>query len=458
MAHTELCTLPISYISVEPDPQPLFSQFLSQLPQLLTLVGLFGMSAIVSAAESAYMSLSKIEIDEFRQSDDRRAQLVWKLISEPQPLLATILIVNNFVNVMAILISGSLHFSTGGAPMPDWDILGLKISVAALLQAFIVVTVLLFVGEIIPKVYATKNRLAVAPAISPLIFLLNKLLKPVSFLLIGMSRVIDRNIAVVQDNPSLQELRHAIDLTTSQPHNNQHSANEKQLLKGIVNFSQISVRSVMQSRVDVIALEIGSSFDEVIAIINEHGFSRMPVYEESLDKIVGILHIKDLLPMLNEPQAEIPWENVLREPYFVPESKKLDSLLDELKKKHLHIAVVVDEFGGTAGIVTLEDVLEEILGDISDEFDSDSLTFTKKSDNEYIFEGKAPLNDLRRVLHLQDDTFDDARGDNDTLGGLLLELHGRIPKRGDSISYKNYTFHIEAASENRIHQVRMVIN
>jgi gliding motility-associated protein GldE len=358
---------------------------------------------------------------------------------------------------MAILIAGSLKFSVGSAPAPEWEILGLHISVAAVIQTFIVVTVLLFVGEIIPKVYATKNRLAVAPALSPLIHFLNRMLKPVSFLLISMSRIIDRNIALSQDNPSLQELRHAIDLTTAN-HNSHHAANEKQLLKGIVSFSQISVRSVMKSRVDVIALERGSSFEEVMAIINEHGFSRMPVYEENLDTIVGILHIKDLLPLLSETAPTIHWDTVLREPYFVPESKKLDSLLDELKRKHLHIAVVVDEFGGTAGIVTLEDVMEEILGDISDEFDSDSLTYTKKSDNEYIFEGRAPLNDLRRVLHLPDATFEDARGDNDTLGGLLLELHGKIPKRGDSISYQRYTFHIEAASENRIHQVRMVIS
>jgi len=442
--------------TVEPPNPTLIEQLAAQLPQLLTLVVLFSLSALVSAAESAYMSLTKIEIDEFREGEEPNDKLVWKLLSEPQKLLATILITNNFVNVMAILIANSLQFGRTDGQGWDmtWEVWGAHISLMAIIQVVAVTSVLLFIGEIIPKVYATKNRIALAPKLSPFIAFLQKILAPVSYALISLTYVVNKNINFAQENTSLQELRHAIDLTTS---GIGKTAEEKQLLKGIVAFGNIPVRSVMQARVDVIAIEKGASFEAVMAMIVEHGYSRMPVYEESLDKITGILHIKDLLPMLNEQDPQIDWDALPREPYFVPENKKIDTLLDDLKRQRRHLAIVVDEFGGTAGIVTLEDIVEEIFGEIADEFDSDALTYTKKSDTEYIFEGRAPLNDMKRVLHLPDDTFDDARGDNDTLGGLLLEIHGRIPKRGEIIHYRAFAFHIEAVSESRIHQVKVIM-
>jgi putative hemolysin len=277
---------------------------------------------------------------------------------------------------------------------------------------------------------------------------------PVSRLLIRITGFIDNRISLKEDQTSLEDLKHAIDLASS----GEEDREEKDILKGIVNFSNIPVRSIMRARVDVIAAEINTPLEALIEHINAHNYSRLPLYEENLDHVIGVLHIKDLLPLMRENSEDMDLRSLLRPAHFVPENKKIDALLEEFKSRRLHMAVVVDEFGGTAGVVTLEDVIEEIFGEISDEFDSEDWVYTKVSESIYVFEGRISLNDVRRIVDLDEKVFEDARGDSDSLGGLILEIHGKIPTPGEVISYRHFDFHIEAVSKNRIAMVKMIIN
>ncbi|MFK7922502.1 MAG: gliding motility-associated protein GldE [Bacteroidia bacterium] len=402
-------------------------------------------SFLVSGAESAFFSLTKSEIDDFKQKDTANASRVWNLIYDHKRLLATILITNNFANVASILIGAYIlrRFTELYHWSPELE---------TLLNILVITSIILLFGEIIPKVYFTRNRLRLVSLLARPLGILKWCFHPLANLLVKSTNFIDKRVQL-KETTSLEDLKQAIHLTA----HDIEGADEKDILQGIVNFNHIAVKRIMRARVDVIAVDISTPLDELIQLINENSYSRLPVYEESLDNVKGILHIKDLLPFIRDNTPELKMAELLREVHFVPESKKINMLLEEFKAAHLHMAVVVDEFGGTAGIVTLEDIIEEIFGEINDEFDSEDWVYTKKSDDTYIFEGRLGLDDLKRILDLPDDTFEDARGDSDSLGGLILEIHGKIPDEGEVIQYRQFEIHVESVSNNRINQVKVVI-
>lgn len=409
--------------------------------QVVLFVVLMVGSFLASSSEVAFFSLTKTEIDDFHGDKTRSAQQVWSLINHPKQLLATILITNNFVNIAAILVAGNiLRQFTGLSPF--WQLI---------LDFVVITSILLFFGEIVPKVYAVRNRVSLVKLTALPLSVLRVIFTPLSSVLIRGTSFVDRALTSKTPPVSLEDLRNALDIASE----NGAQTEDKDILKGIVNFSNITVKSVMRARVDVKAVELDTSFSDLVSFIQENNYSRLPVYVETLDSIKGILHIKDLLPYLGNDTPAPTLRELMREVHYVPESKKIDVLLEEFKEQHLHMAVVVDEFGGTAGIVTMEDIIEEIFGEINDEFDRGDWTFTKLSERAYLFEGRISLNDLRKVLDLDEDVFEDARGDSDSLGGLILELHGKIPTVGERISYRQFDFLVEAVNRNRITMVKL---
>lgn len=449
----EACVEPNSLV-VDPDPSSSHI-FLAALPNFLADYGLtlvficilLVCSAIASSTEVAFFSLSQAEVKGFRDENGR----IWDLIRKPKVLLATIVIFNNLVNVAIILISSLMlreiyaDQQLGQTSWGPW--------VFPLLEVGVVTFVLLFFGEITPKIYASQNRLGIVRIMVWPMQLLRLLLSPISYLLLLSTSFLDRRVNIETTAASFEDIKHAIDLTSEE----ESPEEEKGILKGIVNLSNTTVRSIMRARVDIAALDGSLSLPELVARVNEEGYSRMPVYTEKLDRIKGILYAKDLLPLLRDDNTQENWQSLIRPAYFVPETKKINVLLEEFKSRRLHIAIVVDEFGGTAGLVTLEDIIEEIFGEISDESDDEDLVFSKLSDTVYVFDGKMPLNDLVRSVGLSDHVFEEAKGNADTLAGLVLELHGKIPERGDVIVHEQYRFHIESVAKNRIKRVKFEI-
>ena len=438
------------------DPGPLFSLILlagllkpfslGVLISFIVLLILLLFSGLISGSEVAFFSLNPSEKEELNNSDTKEHERVNQLLAYPKKLLATILISNNFINVAIIIIStyalnNTFDFST----IPLWA--GLLIQVAG------ITFVLLLFGEVIPKVYATKHALSLAKTMSQPIMLLKKFFKPISSLLIYSTGIIDKKVKKKGLDVSVEELSEALDLTEGIPENK----DEHRILKGIVKFGETSVKQVMKARVDVISIEKETSFSDVIKTILECGHSRIPIYEESFDKIIGLLYIKDLLPHIQNVE-NFDWNSLIRDPFFVPENKKLDDLLKEFQEMKIHLAIVVDEYGGTSGIITLEDVLEEIVGEISDEFDADEISYSKLDDQTYIFEGKTGLNDLCKIIELDDDSiFDEVRKDADTLAGLVIEIAGKIPLKNEKVTHKHFTFIVEAADKRRVKRVKLLI-
>ena len=444
---------------MDPDPERLIALFsilnaLLSLPPvwayLIVFLVLLMISFMVSGAEAAFFSLSRAEVAAFREDKSYIGQRICAMMRKERRLLATILIANNFVNVGAVLVATQILQQVQDY-LPDSS------ELKRVLEVLIITGIILLFGEIVPKVFATKNRIRYVKTIARPLDLLMQLLAWPSRWLISLNSMLERSfkdrINAQEANASLEDLRHAINLTAAEAHEKE----EKELLKGIVNFSNIPVKSIMQARVDVKAIDISTPFEELVAFIKEHQYSRLPVYRDNLDHVSGILHIKDLLPYLKKPES-MELEKLLRKVHYVPEMKKIDTLLEEFKARRSHMAIVVDEFGGTAGIVTLEDVIEEIFVEFGDEFDTDNTAISKISENTYIFEGKLSLMDLKRMLDLEDEAFEDARGDNDTLGGLILELHGKIPDRGDTVWYRNFELIVESVAKNRIVQVKFIIH
>lgn len=410
------------------------------------LVILLAVSAAMSGAEVAFFSLSKVEIEDLLDEKGRVFKVIRELLQRPKKLLATILIVNNLVNVAIIIIS--TLFVRQMHELYHWGE-----ALLLLVEVVVITFLILFFGEITPKVFASQKRLAVVKSLAIPIRAFGFFFTPLSWLLINSTGFVDKRINLKKDTASFEDIKNAIELYSDE----ESPEEEKEILKGIVNFGTTSVRSIMKSRVDVKAIDITSSFDTVIEFVNEVGFSRLPICEENLDSIKGILHIKDLLPLLNDKIRQANWQELIRTPYFVPESKKIDDLLDEFKNTRMHIAIVVDEFGGTSGIVTLEDVIEEIFGEINDEFDDEELIFSKLSDTEYIFDGKIPLNDLIKQTGLPESIFDETRGESDSLAGLILEMHGKIPEKGEVFEHENLRFVVESVAQNRIKRIKFVI-
>lgn len=437
------------------DPSPLLNTILlnnyinsigsETIIAFVVLLILLVFSALISGSEVAFFSLNPNEKEVLNSSNLKKHNSIVKLLDSPKRLLATILVANNFVNVAIIIISTyAINHTFNFSSMPSW--LNLFIQVVG------ITFVILLFGEVIPKVYATKHALSLAEIMAKPLLILKKVFKPISSLLIFSTGVIDKRVKRKGLDVSVEELSMALELTEDIPENK----DEHRILKGIVKFGETSVKQVMKSRVDVVAIDKTLDFLEVLNTILECGHSRIPVYEESFDKVSGLLYVKDLLPHINEKE-QFDWNKLIRNPFFVPENKKLDDLLEEFQEKKIHLAIVVDEYGGTSGIITLEDVLEEIVGDISDEFDSDDVSYSKLDDNTYIFDGKTSINDLLKIIKADDETiFDEAKKDSDTLAGLVIELAGKIPLKNEKITYKHFTFIIEASDKRRVKRIKLI--
>lgn len=410
---------------------------------LIILIALLFGSALMSASEVAYFSFGPEDIENFKIKRNKKSEAVLKLYNKPEKLLSTILVANNTINITIVLLSAFIcarMFDFSSRPVLGFIVVAVAIT-----------SLLLFFGEIMPKVYASKNNVPMALFMAfPLIFL-EKLFSPVTSLLILSSNFVKKRTGPHRSNISMDDLSDALELASDE------LDEDEKILKGIVNFGNINVSAIMCSRINVTAVDIQSGFSQIIPVIISSGFSRIPVYSESFDNVKGILYAKDVLPYMNQPDG-FKWQALLRQPYFVPETKKINDLLKEFQVKKNHMAIVIDEYGGTSGIITLEDILEEIVGEITDESDEDEVLYRKVDEKTFIFEGKILLNDFNKIVGNEDDPFLFVRGESETLAGLILELTGEIPKKDQILRHGNYTFIIESADRRRIKEVRVEIN
>ena len=415
------------------------------LLELLLMLILLLLSGLISGSEVAFFSLDPKDISELESEENKANQQTLDLLRFPKRLLATILIANNLVNVAiiifsTIIINNIFDFSEHKA-------IGFSI------QVVVVTFLLLLFGEVIPKIYSNRNSKKITQLMAAPLIILRKAFLPLSLTLVRSTNFLGKRLQKKSDNISVDELSHALELTADE-----HSDEEEQkILKGIVKFGNTDVKQIMTARVDVFALDNSENFDAVIALILDSGFSRIPVYNGNFDSIDGLLYVKDLLPHIDSPD-NFEWQKLLRQPFFVPENKKIDDLLEEIQQKKIHLAIVVDEYGGTSGIVTLEDIIEEIVGDISDEFDDDNLTYSKLDEENFIFEGKTSLNDFYRMVDIDGSNFENRKGDSDTLAGFVIEQAGHIPVKGESIDFLNFTFLVESADQRRVSSIKVTIN
>lgn len=407
---------------------------------ILILLLLFA-SALISGAEVAFFSLSPQDKTNIEDNNSGSSKVTAKLLSKPNNLLATILVSNNFINI-AIVIT-STYVINSLIDFGSATILGF------LIQVVIITFLLLLFGEIIPKVYANQYSYKFVHFMAIPLQFLSHVFKPITLLLVSSSLFIDKHYQK-KPNFSIDDLSEALELTKGS------LAEEKGILKGIIEFGNTEVSEIMCSRVDVLALDISTNFSKVLHQIIDAGYSRIPVFAKSFDEVKGVLYIKDLLPHIQNTES-FHWQSLIRPPYFVPEKKKINDLLEELQTDKIHMAIVVDEYGGTSGIITMEDIIEEIVGDISDEFDDDETNFSKINENNYLFEGKTLLNDFYKILEVENTIFDEIKGDADTLAGLILELKGEFPALYDKIKYKQFTFVIEALDKRRIVKIKATI-
>jgi len=410
---------------------------------LVVILILLFCSALISGSEVAYFSLSPSEKQKIAGRSTKKNIYLLKNLESPEQLLATILVANNFVNVGVVILSSfTIDSLIDFSNEPIWGFV---------FQVIIISFIILLIGEIIPKVYTTKHALKFARFISLPLYFLIKILKPFNSLLILSTSFFNKRIHSNNQHISVDQLSQALELTSQY-----ETTEDKEILKGIVKFGNKSVAEIMHSRVDVVSVDIKDSYTKILALITETGFSRIPVYSDTFDNIKGILYIKDLLPHAQKG-ASFRWQSIIRAPFYVPETKKIDDLLEEFQKNKVHMAIVVDEYGGSSGIVTLEDILEEIVGEITDEFDEEEKFYTKISENKYLFDGKTLLNDFYKVLGSDEGLFDDVKGEADTLAGLILELKGEIPAKNDTINCKNFVFTIDAVDNRRIKQIKVEI-
>ncbi len=412
---------------------------------IIAILILLLMSAVIAGAETAFFSLSAKDIFFLKTKERGSARQAAQLLEQPKMLLATILVANNFINI-AIVITTNVFIRLIIPP-----------SMSALLSFFIQVVgvtfLLVLFGEVLPKVYATQNNLRMALFSAAYIKILMVIFRPVSAMLVSSTRFIEGKISSKSaNNISSEDFEHAIELTVG------HSATREEvnIFKGILKFGNITAKQIMRTRLDVTALDHDMSFSEVRKHCLEAGYSRLPVYKETLDKVAGIIHTKDFLPFLD--LDDYNWHTLIRPAYFVHEGKLIEDLLKEFQQKRIHFAMVVDEFGGTSGIITLEDIMEEIIGDIRDEFDEDDLNYKKIDNNTYIFEGKMLINDVCRIIGEPSDTFDACKGESDSLAGLILEIRGRFAAVNESVRFEQYEFTVMALDKMRIQRVKLTIH
>jgi len=435
------------------DPDP--SSFITLLSlgsydvlSFFLLFALLACSAMISGSEVALFSLTPSDFDVDEGKISAKQQILIRLLDRPKKLLATILVANNFVNIAIVLLFDSLA---------DSLFAGIKsvffgINVRFVVEVVIVTFLILLFGEILPKIYANRNKVKFSHFMAYPLGVLDKVFSVFSLPMRYVTVLIHNKLGKQKSNLSVDQLSQALELTSE----DDTTKEEQKILQGIVSFGNTVTKQVMKNRMDVFALNKEQTYKEVIDEIVEQGYSRIPVYEDSIDNILGVLYIKDLLPHLDK--VSFKWQDLIREAFFVPENKKLDDLLNDFKEKKNHLAIVVDEYGGTSGIISLEDIIEEIVGDISDEFDDEDLVFSKLDDYNYVFEGKTPMKDFYRVIKLEENDFiEEKRGEAETLAGFLLEISGEFPKKNQELKVEHFTFTIEAVDNKRIKQVKLNI-
>ncbi len=428
-----------SYYLIAQIYEPSFSYFFFN--GLLLIVLLIG-SALASGSEVAFFSLNNEEIAALQESDPKRGRQVANLLSDPKKLLSTILILNNLINIGIVTLTTFVSWSLFGTDATD--------VIVILIQTVGVTIGIVFFGEIVPKVYANQARIPFALSLASTLVFFASILKPVSWFLMALSDLIEKRVEQKGYSLSVDELNQALDLATEDTPND-----EKEILRGIVNFGTLSVKQVMRSRLEITAVDVEMDFHELMDKINKSGYSRIPVYEETIDNVLGVLYIKDLLPFI-EKDEDFAWKDLIRKSFFVPETKKIDALLKDFQKMRVHMAIVVDEYGGTSGLVTLEDLIEEIIGEINDEFDdTDNIFFQELDHDTFIFEGKVSLNDFCKKLELDPQLFEDVKGESESLGGLLLELNSKLPKNGAKIQFNDFEFTVLAVDTRKIKKVKV---
>ena len=401
-------------------------------------------SALISGAEVALFSLSRTDIEKGLEAKSKRIQIITNLLNRPKKLLATILVANNFINIAIVILFaylGSDIFSGITSPI-----------IKFVIEVVVVTFLILLFGEILPKIYASRNNLKFATFMAYPLKVLDVLLSPLSLPMRGLTIIIHNKLGKQKSNLSVDQLSQALELTSKED----TTREEHKILQGIVSFGNTDTKQVMRPRIDIFALNIEQKYTEILPEIIKNGYSRIPVFKDNIDSIEGILYVKDLLPYIDRKQFD--WTTLIREPIFVPENKKLDDLMAEFQEKKVHLAVVVDEYGGTSGLISLEDIIEEIVGDISDEFDDEDLTYSKLDDNNFVFEGKTTLKDFYKIIKIEDETvFEDNKGEAETIAGFVLEISGSFPKLNSKIIFKNYIFKIEALDKKRIKLIKFTI-
>ncbi|MGJ8736617.1 gliding motility-associated protein GldE [Zobellia laminariae] len=432
------------------DPDPL-----SLVPYFITLAGAFAfeitilvvllmLSALISGAEVAFFGLSQTEVNEIAENKSVKGNIIIKLLERPKKLLATILIANNAINIGVVLLFSNIGNSLFANVELEW--------VRFLLEVVVATFLILMFGEILPKVYANRNRIAFAHLMSYPLNVLDFLFSPLSLPMRAGTLFMYNKLGKQKSGLSIDQLSQALELTAD----GDTTKEEQKILQGIVTFGNTDTKQVMRPRIDIFAISEDMKFLEVVGEIKKHGYSRIPVFSEHMDNVLGVLYVKDLLPYID--RKTFNWMTLIREPYFVPENKKLDDLLLEFQEKKNHLAVVVDEYGGTSGIVTLEDIIEEIVGDISDEFDDEDLIFSKLDDFNYVFDGKTALKDFYRVAKIENETeFEEQKGESETIAGFVLEIAGSFPKRGEVIVFNGYQFIVESLDKKRLKQIKITL-
>lgn len=423
------------------------SEMMVALPiGIIVIILLLGASGFMSGSELSFFSLTPQELLRCRNSENKAERNIANLLSNPNKLLATILIMNNLVNVSIATISNYLMLGV----IDEHEGQGFEVFILTIILTILIV----FFGEVMPKVIAGQKSFMVARiAANPMNFL-NKVLSPFSWILMQMGVLIEKIVKKKGYQVSVDELHEALEMTTN---SEETTSEEKEILKGIVNFGTISAKQIMQVRMDISAFDIEMNFRQLIEAINHTGYSRVPVYRENLDKIEGILYIKDVLPYIEENE-DFDWRTLIRrDTYFIPQNKKIDDLMRDFQARRVHMAIVVDEYGGTCGLITLEDIIEEIIGDINDEFDTHDLAFNKVDSSNYTFDGKTSINDLCKILNVEPNYFNEVKGESESLAGLLLELSGRMPRIGEKKRYRKFIFTVIATDKKRIKTVKITL-
>ena len=432
------------------DPEPtslLITLSVDNVSLVMSIILLFILllcSALISGAEVALFSLTRSDLNSGLEENSKQIQIISKLLERPKKLLATILVANNFINIGIVILFAFIG---------EMVFYNIKIPVVRFLLEVVLVTFLILLfGEIIPKIYASRNSVKFSKFMAYPIKVLDVVFSPLSVPMRHLTIFIHNKLGKQKSNISVDQLSQALELTRESDTTHE----EHKILQGIVSFGNTDTKQVMRPRIDIFALQSEQKYIEIIPEIIKNGYSRIPVYKDSIDTVIGILYVKDLLPYLDRKQFD--WTTLLREPFFVPENKKLDDLMVEFQTKKVHLAVVVDEYGGTSGLVSLEDVIEEIVGDISDEFDDDDLAYTKIDDYNFSFDGKTTMKEFYRVIHIEDEAdFEDYKGEAETLAGFVLEISGVFPKKNSKINFKKYVFTIEELDKKRIKQVKFTL-